>query len=134
MKELHNVPLFAVQPNQASINDYAPGVGIGWHPDIDDPGDTITSVSLMGDTTVDFWKGSGPVVSVRILRLSAVQNTGELREMESPHSLPHEHFGQWSQDSKERTGCDHSMGRATSAGHCAHPRDPRESRVRLRNC
>ena len=42
------MPLLAVQPNQVSVNNCEPAVGIGWHRDIDDLGDTISSISLMG--------------------------------------------------------------------------------------
>ena len=37
-KDSEDIPLLAVQPNQVSVNDYEPGVGIGWHKDIDDLG------------------------------------------------------------------------------------------------
>ena len=70
------------------MNDYEPGVGIGWQKDIDDLGDTITSISLMGATTMEFRKGNGPVVSVRVSRYSALQVTGELRE-QWQHRVPY---------------------------------------------
>jgi alkylated DNA repair dioxygenase AlkB len=87
-KDSEDIPLLAVQPNQVSVNDYEPGVGIGWHKDIDDLGDTITSISLMGATTMEFRKGNGPVVSVRVPRYSALQVTGELRE-QWQHQVPY---------------------------------------------
>ena len=87
-KDSEDIPLLAVQPNQVSVNDYEPGVGIGWHKDIDDLGDTITSISLMGSTTMEFRKGNGPVVSVRVPRYSALQITGELRE-HWQHQVPY---------------------------------------------
>ena len=71
-KDSEDIPLLAVQPNQVSVNDYEPGVGIGWHKDIDDLGDTITWISLMGTTTMEFRKGNGPVVSVQVPRYSAL--------------------------------------------------------------
>ena len=87
-KNSEDIPLLAVQPNQVSVNDYEPGVGIGWHKDIEDLGDTITSISLMGATTMEFRKGNGPVVSVRVPRYSALQVTGELRE-QWQHQVPY---------------------------------------------
>ena len=63
-------------------------MGIGWHKDIDDVGDTITSISLIGATTMEFRKGNGPVVSVRVPRYSALQVTGELRE-DWQHQVPY---------------------------------------------
>ena len=77
-----------MQPNQVSVNDYEPGLGIGWHKDIDDLGDTITSISLMGATTIEFRKGNGPEVSVRVPQYSALQITGELRE-QWQHQVPY---------------------------------------------
>ena len=47
-------------------------------PGISNLGDTITSISLMGATTMEFRKGNGPVVSVRVPQYSALQITGEL--------------------------------------------------------
>ena len=87
-KDSEDIPLLAVQPNQVSVNDYEPGVGIGGHKDIDDLGDTITSISLMGATTMEFRKGNGPVVSVRVPQYSALQITGELRE-QWQHQVPY---------------------------------------------
>ena len=87
-KDSEDIPLLAVQPNQVSVNDYEPGVGIGWHKDIDDLGDTITSFSLMGATTMQFRRGNGSVVSVRVPRYSALEVTGELRE-QWQHQVPY---------------------------------------------
>ena len=87
-KDSEDIPLLAVQLNQVSVNDYEPGVGIGWHKDIDDLGDTITWISLMGATTMEFRKGNGPMVSVRVPRYSALQVTGGLRE-QWQHQVPY---------------------------------------------
>ena len=87
-KDPEDIPLLAVQPNQVNVNDYEPSVGIRWHRDIDDLGDTTNSISLMGSTTMDFRKGNGPAVSVRVPRFFAVQITGELRD-HWQHQVPY---------------------------------------------
>ena len=87
-KDSEDIPLLAVQPNQVSVDDYEPGVGIGWHRDIDDLGDTITSISLMGSATMDFRKGNGPMVSVCVPRFAALQIMGELRD-HWQHQVPY---------------------------------------------
>ena len=40
-RDMEDIPLLAVQPNQVGMNDYEPGLGIGWHR-VNELGDTIT--------------------------------------------------------------------------------------------